>query len=111
MKYIKFVYLKKEYLYLRSTDAIVTRIYGLLKIHKPDWLLQPIVSLISLPLYNLSKFATKILAPLVNSNNLSIKNSFNGVNRILYFEINNDKLILSFDVVSLFTKILVYVCS
>ena len=28
---------QKEYFYLRSTDAIAPRIYGLPKIHKPDW--------------------------------------------------------------------------
>ena len=66
---------QKEYFYLRSTDAIAPRIYGLTKIHKPDWRLRPIVSFINSPLYsyNLSKFVAKILTPLINSNNLSTK--------------------------------------
>ena len=64
---------QKEYFYLRSTDAIAPRIYGLPKIHKPNWRLRPIVSFINSPLYNLSKFVTKILTPSINSNNLSIK--------------------------------------
>ena len=55
---------QKEYFYLRSTDAIAPRIYGLPKIHKPDWPLRPIVSFINSPLYNLSKFMAKILTPL-----------------------------------------------
>ena len=41
--------------------------YGLPKIHKSDWPPRPIVFFINSPLYNLSKFVTKILAPLVNS--------------------------------------------
>ena len=44
---------QKKYFYLRSTDAIAPRIYGLPKIHKPDWPLRPIVSFINSPLYNL----------------------------------------------------------
>ena len=51
----------------------------------------------------------KILTPLINSNNLSIKNSFELVDRISNFKINNNDLMLSFDVVSLFTKIPVHI--
>ena len=102
---------QKEYFYLRSTDAIALRIYGLPKIHKPDWPLRPIVSFINSPLYsyNLSKFMAKRLTPLINSNNLSIKNSFELIDRISNFKINDNDLMLSFDVVSLFTKIPVHI--
>ena len=100
---------QKEYFYLRSTDAIVPRIYGLPKIHKPDWPLRPIVSFINSFLYNLSKFMAKILTPLIHSNNLSIKNSFKLIDKIYNFKINDNDLMLSFDVVSLFTKIPVHV--
>ena len=51
----------------------------------------------------------KSLKPLANSNNLSIKNSFDLVDRISDFKINEDDLMLSFDIVSLFTKIPVHV--
>ena len=95
---------QKEYFYLRSTDGIAPRIYGLPKIHKPDWPLRPIVSFINLPLYNLSKFVAKILTLLINSNNLSIKNSFELIDRISNFKINDNNLMLLFDVVSLFTN-------
>ena len=47
----------------------------------------------------------KILTFLINSNNLSIKNSFKLIDRISNFKINDNDLILSFDLVSLFTKI------
>ena len=94
---------------MRSTDAIAPRIYGLPKVHKPDWPLRPIVSFINSPLYNLSKFIAKILTPLINSNNLSIKNSFELIDKISNFKINDNDLMLSFDVVSLFTKIPVHV--
>ena len=51
----------------------------------------------------------KILTPLINSNNLSIKNLFELIDRISNFKINDNNLMLSFDVVSLFTKILVHI--
>ena len=51
----------------------------------------------------------KILTPLINSNNLSIKNSFELIDRISNFKINDNDLMLSFDVVSLFTKIPVHI--
>ena len=51
----------------------------------------------------------KILTPLVNSNNLSIKNSFELIDRISKFKINDNDLMLSFDVVSLFRKIPVHI--
>ena len=100
---------QKEYFYLRSTDAIAPRIFGLRKIHKPDWPLGPIVFFINSPLYNLFKFVAKILTPLINSNNLSVKDSFELINRISNFKINDNDLMLSFDVVSLFTKIPVHI--
>ena len=80
-------------------------------IYKPDWPLRPIVSFINSPLYNLSKFVAKILTPLINSNNLSIKNSFELIDRISNFKISDNDLMLSFDVVSLFTKIPVHIAT
>ena len=100
---------QKDYFYLRSTDAIAPRIYGLPKIHKSDWPLRPIVSFINSPLYNHSKFVAKISTPLVNSNNLSIKISFEFSDRISNFKINDNDLMLSFDVIPLFTKIPVHI--
>ena len=52
---------------------------------------------------------SKILTPLINSNNLSIKNSFELIDGISNFKINDNDLMLSFDVVSLFIKIPVHI--
>ena len=93
------------YYYLRSTDGTAPRIYGLPKIHKPDCPLRPIVAFINSPLYNLSKYVAKLLEPLVNTNGLSLKNSFEFVKKIAMLDIDSNKRMVSFDVVSLFTKI------
>ena len=60
---------------------------------RTDWSLQAIVSFINSLFYNFSKFVAKILIPSVNSNNLSIKNSFDLVDRISNFKINENDFI------------------
>ena len=52
---------------LRSSAGRVPMFYGLPKVHKPDVPLRPIVSFMSSPTYELSKFLARLLAPLVGS--------------------------------------------
>ena len=56
-----------EYYRIRSTDGVIPRIYGLVKIHKDNYPLRPIVSMIGSPLYNVSKFLANIISPLVGN--------------------------------------------
>ena len=65
-----------QYYQLQSTDATAPRLYGLLKIHKKDILMRPIVSFINSPLYNLFKFLCKLLSPLVGNTEFTVKNSY-----------------------------------
>ena len=44
------------YKFLRSTDSVLPRMYGLPKIHKPNLPLRPIVSFVGSATYELSKF-------------------------------------------------------
>ena len=96
---------QSDYFHLRSSDAIAPMIYGLPKIHKPNAPLRPIVSFINSPLYNLSKFLTNILSPLIGKNDCTVKNSYDFVDSISKLKIGNDECLASFDVISLFTKI------
>ena len=104
--------LKKEqklddytYRKLRSTDAIPLAIRGSVKHHKPNNSLRPIVSCIGSALYNTSRFLTDILAPLQNSNGYSVSNSPQFIDKIANTTIDEDEIMVSFDVVSLFTAI------
>ncbi|XP_068757388.1 uncharacterized protein [Montipora capricornis] len=90
---------------LRSTDTIPPAIRGSIKHHKDGNLLRPIVSSIGSALYNTSKFLTNILAPLQNGNGSSVPNSSKFVDEISNIDIKDDEIMLSFDVVSLFTAI------
>ena len=104
--------LKKEqklddytYRKLRSTDAIPPAIRGSVKHHKPNNPLRPIVSCIDSALYNASRFLTDIHAPLQNNNGYSVSNSSQFIDKIANTTIDEDEIMVSFDVVSLFTAI------
>ncbi|XP_068735283.1 uncharacterized protein [Montipora capricornis] len=90
---------------LHSTDAIPPAIRGSIKHHKQGNPVRPIVSFIGSALYNTSKFLTDILSPLQNSNGFSVPNSAKFAEEISNVDIQDDEVMLSFDVVSLFTAI------
>ena len=79
--------------------------YGLPKIHKLHMPLRPIISNIDCISYNLSKWISKTLSSFVGDiSNSHIKNSSDFVDKIRHLDLNN-KIMVSFDVVSLFTKV------
>ena len=90
---------------LRSSDAIPPAIRGSIKHHKQGNPVRPIVSSIGSALYNTSKFLTDILSPLQNGNGFSTPNSAKFAEEISNVDIQDDEVMLSFDVVSLFTAI------
>ena len=55
------------YKFLRSTDSVLPRMYGLAKIHKPNLPLRPIASFVGSATFELSKFLKNILPPLVGN--------------------------------------------
>ena len=93
---------EKLYRHLHSSDGLPPRFYGLPKIHKNGNPLRPIVSFISSPTYNLSKYVAKILKPLTGN---SAKNSTEFCGSIADINLQDDDELVSFDVVSLFTSI------
>ncbi len=75
------------------------------KHHKPNNPLRPIVTCRNTALYNTSKFVANILSPLQNHNNYSVNNSTDFPKRLTETHIDDDEIMVSFDVVSLFTAI------
>lgn len=53
----------EEYRSLYCNSSNVALFYGLIKIHKPNNLIRPIVSFIGAPTYQLAKHLSKILTP------------------------------------------------
>ena len=86
-------------------NTMLPRIYGLPKIHKQNFPLRPVVSLINTPTYYMSKFFKKILRKSLPSPNSQVKNSFIFKDIISKTKIPTDHIMISLDVSSLFTNV------
>ncbi|XP_036322205.1 uncharacterized protein LOC118736225 [Rhagoletis pomonella] len=95
---------KREKQLLTSTAAAAPRLYGLPKIHKPQVHLRPIASSVKVPCYKLSKYVGEILKPLI-SERYNVKNAFNLKERLTNISVCDEDVLVSFDVISLFTNI------
>jgi predicted GIY-YIG superfamily endonuclease/flagellar basal body rod protein FlgC len=78
-------------------------IYGLVKIHKVDKPLRPIVSCIDSPCQKLARYLLPILNPLTGSTSSFVLNSHNFIEHIKDLKIEENSTMGSFDVVNLFT--------
>ena len=83
--------------------SIAPQLYGLPKVHKDQTPLRPIVSTIGSPTYQLAKELARIIRPLCGQTESYVRNSAHFVD--ILKNISMDDLMVSFDVVSLFTKV------
>jgi len=79
--------------------------YGLPKIHKEGIPLRPNVSNIGAPTYQLSKHLSGLIGQLTGKSAHHVKNSFHFNEILKTLKIKPGDLMVSFDVVSLFTKV------
>ena len=97
----------KLHYYLKPTASPFPRFYGQPKIHKPGVPMCPIVSYSGSPLYNLNKYVANILKAYVKDKNNNNKNSTTFSNYIRNVPIEDDKIMVSFDVTSFYMNILI----
>lgn len=90
---------------MTTYTAQLPSIYGLPKIHKRDVPMRPIISSMKLPCYELSKFVGRILQCVTNNSKYTVRNSFEFVNKAKKINIKENEVLVSFDVISLFTNI------
>jgi hypothetical protein len=83
-------------------------IYGLWKIHEEGIPLRPIVNTIGSPTYYLAKFLAKKLLPFACNTSSFVKNSTSFVEWTKNQEVKKEDILVSFDIISLYTKIPVY---
>ena len=93
------------YYRLRCRVLQSVKLYGLPKLHKPNILMQPIVSFCGSPTYQLSKRLTNILKPLTDKSQHKLQSTDNFIDGITTVQIPDDHKLVSFDVKSLFTSI------
>ncbi|XP_055589197.1 uncharacterized protein LOC129741481 [Uranotaenia lowii] len=94
---------KKTATFLESKNPIRPCIYGQPKAHKPDLPLRPVVPNITAPTYKLAKYVSQILQSSFKSQ-YNIKDSFQLVKVLQQIKLPPDYILVSFDVVSLFTN-------
>ena len=90
---------------LRNTEAEAPRLYGLPKIHKDNIPLRPIVSAIGSPTYHLDKYLSGLLQPHIGQTSSFVKDSKHFVDKLKDIVIGPQDILVSFDVVSLFTNV------
>lgn len=91
---------------LRIYNHITPKFYGQPKIHKPMLSLRPIISSIDAPNSKLASFLSKILTNAYNVNNpYYVPDSFTFAEEFQNFQLPNNFILVSFDVISLFTNI------
>lgn len=90
---------------LLVSNPMVPRLYCLPKIHKPGNKMRPIISNISAPMEKIAKWLVNEIGQLPAIESSSIKNSFEFSDRIKNLVIEEDEIMISFDVESLFPSI------
>ena len=90
---------------LYPTTEAPPKLYGLPKVHKANLPLRPIVSSVGSITYNCSKYLSKVLSPLVGNNGHAIKNSKHFAAEMKDKTIDDDEILVSYDVTALFTSV------
>jgi hypothetical protein len=90
---------------LRPSATVCPKFYGLPKIHKPNVPLRPIVASIGSPTYALAKYLAEILKPVVGKTEHHVVNSKEFVTKMEHIRLGKNDILVSFDVVSLFTNV------
>ncbi|XP_072146239.1 uncharacterized protein [Dermacentor andersoni] len=95
---------KSLYFKLLCHNGAAPALYGLPKVHKPNVPLRPIVDYTRSPLYKLSAYLHQLLAPLVGKSSTHVSNSCDFIEKVRDVSLDDDEVMVSFDVVSLFTS-------
>ena len=102
-KYVKNVD-DKLHKQLLSSGSSPGKLYGLCKVHKSNYPLRPVISMVNTPEYKLAKYLDDFIKPNIPSKfMLSSTNEF--VSKLSSFPLCGSEKLVSFDVTSLFTNI------
>ncbi|OXA48236.1 uncharacterized protein LOC110855495 [Folsomia candida] len=96
---------KMEYDELNIKNTRAPILYGAPKVHKENVPLRPIVDFRQFPTYQVASYLSNILKKLSNNHVYTIKNSAEFISEIKNLKIRPGDTKVSFDVVSLFTKV------
>ena len=80
------------------------KLYGMAKVHLDQVPLRPVVSMLGTPEYNLAKYLDQLIKPYIPDTYL-LRSTDDFIERLKHLSINSHNIVVSFDVVSLFTNV------
>ncbi|CAB0007865.1 unnamed protein product, partial [Nesidiocoris tenuis] len=89
----------------KTQNAVAPKIYGLPKCHKDGVPLRPIVSCLGSPGIRLSQLVKDLLRHMKSLGDYDVVNSYTFQQEIVGLELSEQEIMVSFDVVSLFTNV------
>ena len=89
---------------ITPSGCAIGKMYGTCKVHKKDYPIRPIVSMIQTPEYELAKYLDKIIKPYLPSKH-SISSNKEFLDKIRKVKHQEQDYCISFDAVSLFTNV------
>ena len=96
---------RELYSHLYPTSEKVPQLYCLPKVHKEGIPFRPIVDYTGSIGYNTSRFLADILTPIIGKTEQFVKNSKQLADELASLHLEDDEVLISHDVVSLFTNI------
>jgi len=96
---------KQQYYKFRSSDSILPKAYGLPKIHKINTPFRIIVSSVNTALYQLAAYFHKVISESIGDATSHITSSFELHELICERQVPQNDVLISFDVISLFTNV------
>jgi len=96
---------KQQFYKLRSSDSLLPKAYGLPKIHKNGTPFRLIVSSLNTALYSFGSFLQDIISASLEKTTQCIANSFELYNSLSGMNVGESDILISLDVVSLFTNV------
>lgn len=90
---------------IMANEDSISNLYGMIKLHKIDRPIRPVVNTKSSPGYMLAQIVTRILSTARETHKYNIKNSLDAAQRISYITPEPDEYLASFDIKNMFTNI------
>jgi len=103
-KWLEYIF-KKEYYHLHYSDSNLPKAYYLFKIHKANCPFRIIISSVNTALYSFAKFLKKIISDNLPLTSSHVNSSFELYNFLCGLKLDNNDVLVSFDVISLFTNV------
>lgn len=88
-----------------ATETQIPNMYGLIKMHKDDKPIRPVVNTRSAPGYTIARLLTKILTPVQETHKYNVRNSIDVIERLRYLSPDPEEIFATFDIASMYTNI------